>query len=104
MYQQLKDVAEKFDICISEDNFRKVGIHVQSGYCKIKGKKHFIMNKHSKIHEKVETLATFLSEQPHEELYLIPAVREVLNRSVKKGDDSDKSTPTPSTEQDQDPS
>lgn len=89
LYQHLKELGEKFDITVSEDNFRKVGLHVRSGFCKVKGKKHFIMNKHTKIHEKIDTLASFLSTLPHEERYVIPAVRDLLNRSLKKGSDPD---------------
>lgn len=90
LYQHLKELGEKFDITVSEDNFRKVGLHVRSGFCKVKGKKYFIMNKHTKIHEKIDTLASFLSALPHEELYVIPVVRDLLNRSLKKDSDPSK--------------
>lgn len=84
LYQHLKELAEKFDITVSEANFRKVGIHVRSGFCKVEGKNRFIMDKHAKIYEKIETLASFLSTLPHEERYVIPAVREVLDKSLGK--------------------
>ena len=87
LYQHLKELAEKFDITVTEGNFRKVGIHVRSGFCIVKDKKHFIMDKHVKTHEKIDTLASFLSTLPHEERYVIPAVRDLLNRSLKKGSD-----------------
>ena len=32
------------------------------------------------IHEKIELLAECLSEMPHEEMYIIPAVRELLKK------------------------
>jgi hypothetical protein len=93
LYQHLKELAEKFDITVSEGNFRKVGIHVRSGFCIVKDKKYFIMDKHVKTHEKVDTLAAFLSTLPHEELYVIPAVRDQLNRSLKTGSDTSKQEP-----------
>jgi hypothetical protein len=94
LYQHLKELAEKFDITVSEDNFRKVGLHVRSGFCTVKGKKHFIMNKHFKIQKKIDTLADFLSTLSHEQLYVIPAVRDLLNRSTKKGGGSEKKAPS----------
>ena len=84
IYQHLKDLAEKLDIAVSEANFRKVGIHVRSGFCTVKGKKRFIVDKHAKLYEKIDTLASFLCTLPHEELYVIPTVREVLDRSLGK--------------------
>ena len=86
LYQHLKDLAEKFDISVSEANFRKVGIHIQSGFCTVNGKKRFIMDKHARIHEKIDMLAAFLATLPHETCYVIPAVREVLDKSLGKGD------------------
>jgi hypothetical protein len=80
LYQHLKELAEKFDITVSEANFRKVGIHVRSGFCTVKGKKRFIIDKHAKLHEKIDILASFLSTLPHETCYVIPAVREVLDK------------------------
>ena len=84
LYQHLKELAERFDITVSEANFRNAGIRVRSGFCKVRGKKRFIMNKHAKVAEKIDTLASFLSTLPHDHLYIIPAVREVLDRSSGK--------------------
>ena len=49
IYQELKDLAEKLGITVKEENFKKTGIHVKSGLCKIKGEQFFIMDKHKKI-------------------------------------------------------
>jgi len=84
LYQQLKELAEKLGIMVSEANFRNVGIHVRSGFCTVNGEKRFIMDKHAKIHEKIDILAAFLSTLPHEACYVIPAVRELLDRSSGK--------------------
>ena len=82
LYDNLKDLAEKLDITVSEKNFRKSGIRVKSGFCKIKGKQMFIVDKHLKIRDKIEVLASFLAFQPHENLYVVPAVREILQKST----------------------
>ncbi len=80
IYQELKDLAEKFEISVSEQNLRTTGIKVKSGLCKVKGKNLFVMDKHKSIHKKIDILASYLTEFPHEDLYIIPAIREILEK------------------------
>ena len=80
IYQELKDLAEKLEITVSEQNLRTAGIKVKSGLCKVKGKNMFIMDKHKSIHKKIDTLASQLAKFPHEDLYLMPAIREILEK------------------------
>ena len=82
IYQELKDLAEKFEITVSEQNLRTSGIKVKSGLCKVKGKNLFVMDKHTSIHKKINILASQLTEFPHEDLYIIPAIRELLEKRV----------------------
>jgi hypothetical protein len=89
IYQELKDLAEKLEITVSEQNLRTAGIKVKSGFCKVKGKNLFIMDKHKSIHKKIDTLASQLAIFPHEDLYLMPAIREILE---KKGIQTAKNT------------
>jgi len=83
LYQDMKDIAEKLGVTISEQNFRNTGIKVESGLCKIKGRKLFIIDKKRSIHKKNEILASFLSKMPHEDVYVIPAVRDLINKYSK---------------------
>ena len=82
VYENLKELAEKLDITVSEENFRNAGIRIKSGFCKVKEKKFFIIDKHASIHNKIDILASFLGDMQHEDLYVVPAVRELLNRSA----------------------
>jgi ABC-type enterochelin transport system substrate-binding protein len=84
IYQELKDLAEKLMLTVSEQNLRTAGIKVKSGLCKVKGKDMFIMDKHKSIHKKIKILATQLADMPHENIYLLPAIREMLNKYVEK--------------------
>ena len=88
IYQELKDLAEKLDITVSEENLRSAGIKVKSGLCKIKGRNVFIMDKHKSLHKKIKILACQLAEMNYEDIFIIPAVREVLSkhRNVDSGD------------------
>ena len=85
IYQELKDLAEKLDITVSEQNFRITGLPVKSGFCVIKGKMHCIIDKNINLHKKISVLAETLAGFPHENLYLVPAVRDLLNRYARKG-------------------
>ncbi len=84
IYQELKDLAEKLALTVSEQNLRTAGIKVKSGLCKVKGKDMFIMDKHKSIHKKIKILTAQLADMPHENIYLIPAIREMLNKYVEK--------------------
>ena len=80
IYQELKDLTEKLGISVSEQNLRKSGISVKSGLCKVKGKQIFVMDKHKSIYKKNAILASLLQELPHENIYVVPAVRELISK------------------------
>ena len=82
LYQELKDLAERLHIEVSEQNLRTSGIKVRSGLCTVKGKQMFIMDKHKSVHKKIRILAAQLAMMPLEHLYIIPAVRELLNKAA----------------------
>ena len=83
LYQDMKEIAEKLGVTVSEQNFHKTGIKVKSGLCKVKGRKLFIIDKNRSIYKKNEILASFLSNMPHEDVYVIPAVRELIKKYSK---------------------
>lgn len=84
LYQELKDLAERMQVTVSEQNLKVSGIKVRSGLCTVKGQKLFIMDKHKSVHKKIKILATQLALIPHEEIYIIPAVRELLEKYAEK--------------------
>jgi hypothetical protein len=85
IYQSLKEVAEKLNIFVLEQNLRKTsaGIKVKSGLCRVKGQNRFIMDKHISIHEKNELLADCLSQLPHDDIYIMPAVRSLIKKFAR---------------------
>lgn len=86
LYRELKTLAEKLGLHVSEHNFRPTGIYVRSGHCIIKNESHCIIDKHIKTNQKVEVLAECISIYDHESVYVIPAVREFLDQfKPKKG-------------------
>ena len=83
LYQQLIELAEKLEITVSEQNLKPAaGVNVNSGLCVLRGKRLFIMDKHASVHKKLNLLADCLCTMPHEDLFLIPAVREMLSKKV----------------------
>lgn len=89
MYHALCELAEKLDIEVSEQNFQASGIKANSGLCRIKGKAFYLMDKHKPIKRKIKLLAAELARQPLEDIYIVPAVRELLSKyrpaAVEKG-------------------
>ena len=83
LYHQLKELAQKLGIKLSEQNLRKTGVPVASGLCKVKGEHMFIMNKHLPVREKNCALAACIGRMSCEDIYIVPAVRKFINR-VKK--------------------
>jgi len=84
LYQELKDLAERMHITVSEQNLKASGIKVQSGLCRVKGQNMFIMDKHKSVHKKIRILAGQLATMSHEDMYIIPAVRELLDKYAEK--------------------
>lgn len=89
LFAELKNVAEKLGIKVLEQNFRNTGIHVKSGYCKVKNEDHCLIDKHIKLRKKIEVLSECLALFPHENVYVLPAVREHLD--VYKSSDAEPS-------------
>ena len=81
LLNELKLLAEKLGIEVSEQNFRPTGITVKSGFCKVKGNNHFLIDKHLKKSKKVEVLAEYLAQQPSlDTIYIVPALRDYLEQ------------------------
>ena len=90
IYQELKDLAEKLDVTVSEQSFRSSGIPVKSGFCLIKERMHCIIDKNINLKKKSAVLAETLAELPHENLYVIPAVRDFIKKHERKRPSIDK--------------
>ena len=82
LYQELKDLADRLQVTVSERNLKgSSGLRVKSGLCKIKGKYTYIMDKHNSIYRKNTLLARCLNTMDHEGIYIVPAVRDFLNKT-----------------------
>ena len=78
IYHDLIELAERLGISVEEHNFRGAGIHVKSGFCKVKGKMLIILDKRKSIAEKNEVILSCLCQMPHEDIFIVPYLRELL--------------------------
>ena len=93
LYQELIDLAEKLGVEVSEQNFRATGVSAVSGLCKVKGKSLFLVDKHKRLHKKIEILSEFLGTLSCGDVYMLPAVRDHL-RKYRQVDSLFRQTPT----------
>ena len=87
LYQELKDLAEKLNVNVSEQSFKTTGIPVKSGFCLIKGEMHCIIDRNISLSKKSQALAKALADLPHENLYIVPAVRDFLKKYHRREGD-----------------
>ena len=80
LYQNLIEITEKLNVKVSEKNFRTIGINIQSGFCKVKNNNLFIIDKHLPVVKKNIILANFLNKMPLENIYIMPVVRDFVNK------------------------
>jgi tmRNA-binding protein len=85
LYQNLIEIAEKLNVKVSEKNFRKIGINIQSGFCRVKNKNLFIIDKHLSVFKKNIILASFLNQMPLENIYIVPVVRDFVKKHRETG-------------------
>ncbi len=84
IYQELKDIADKLGVGVEEHNFRNAGIRVKSGTCIVHGRPLVIIDKHKTLAKKIRVLASALSELPHDTIYMVPAVREIITKYAEE--------------------
>ena len=75
-FEDLKKVAGKLSIDIVTDSLFDPEIMIQSGYCKVQGKKMIILDKLLSIKEKSEVILQVLKKFNLESIYLPSWIRE----------------------------
>ena len=83
LYQELKDLSERLGVEVSEQNFKATGIKARSGYCVVKGRPMFLIDKNKKLQRRIQILSEFLGEMVTEDVFIVPAVSEHLAKFRK---------------------
>ena len=81
LFNELKRLAEKMGIEVLEQNFRTTGIAVKSGFCRVKERNLFLIDKHLKKTKKNEILAEYLGQLPLNAITVEPELKAYLIQS-----------------------
>jgi len=76
--EALVDLAQKLDVNVSEERFARGDVAVKSGACVVGSQKRVILDRRLDTRQKIEILASYLSRLAHEDIYVVPLVRDVL--------------------------
>ncbi|MCK4389843.1 MAG: hypothetical protein KAV83_06365 [Desulfobacterales bacterium] len=79
-YEYLEDMAEKLGISIRYENLADSVFAATSGLCKIKGRYFYLMDSSTHLTERIRLLSQCLSKMDLEGIYVVPALRQVLER------------------------
>lgn len=76
--EDLKKVASKLSINVVTDNLFDPEITIQSGYCKVKGKKMIFLDKLLTVEEQIEIILQTLEKFNLETIYIPSWIREYI--------------------------
>ncbi len=76
---QLEELAENLDVKVRYEKILKESAFFPGGYCKVKGKDFIIINKMASLDDKVEIIARALRLFDLGQIYVLPAVRELID-------------------------
>jgi hypothetical protein len=79
LYDGLKDLLQRLGVDFKEENLKTAGLPVRSGLCRVRNRSLYIMNKHLDLARKVELLSDCIRTLPHEEIYVMPALRDFIS-------------------------
>jgi hypothetical protein len=82
--EQLEELAETFGIQIRYEsiNLDEESIYVTGGLCELRGISLIIINSRLTMKEKIQTLAKALRHFDLDQVYIRPAIRELLNEAT----------------------
>jgi hypothetical protein len=79
---QLEELIEKFGVHIRHDAIKQDedSVHARGGLCVVKGECVLILNSKATVKEKIWTLGIALKQLGHEQIYIRPVLRELLDK------------------------
>ena len=79
---QLEELIERFGVKIRHEAIRQdeYSVHVIGGLCLLKGEYVLIVNSKAAIRDKIWALGTALKQFDHDQIYIRPVLRELLER------------------------
>ncbi|MBN2419583.1 MAG: hypothetical protein JXL81_09385 [Deltaproteobacteria bacterium] len=80
---QLEELAGNLDISVRYEKIQKESAFFPGGYCKVKGKDLIIINSKASLDDKVEIISRALLLFDLSQIYVLPAVRELIDSYSK---------------------
>jgi hypothetical protein len=81
--EYLEDLAFRLGIEIVYEKLGEADLSIEGGLCKVKGVYKIFMDPSAPLELQIEILARALSSFKTEELYLLPFIREILQKARK---------------------
>ncbi len=78
-YQHLEDLAQQLGISIRYEDLYDPEVPATSGLCKVRGRHFYIMDRSKNLPDKIRLLSQCLCRMDLDSVYLLPAIRELLN-------------------------
>ncbi|MCK4487697.1 MAG: hypothetical protein KAU38_13180 [Desulfobacterales bacterium] len=78
-YQHLEDLAQQLGISIRYEDLYDPEVPATSGLCKVRGRHFYIMDRSKSLPDKIRLLSQSLCRMDLDSVYLLPAIRELLN-------------------------
>jgi hypothetical protein len=79
--QYLEELAFQLGIEIVNERLGGTDVSIEGGLCKVKGTYKIFMDPSTPIQNKIEVLARSLSSFHTEDVYLLPFIREILQKA-----------------------
>ncbi len=83
IYRELCSVAEKLGVVVSERSLRGANPPTKSGICKTGGRYIVVIDKAEPITVRIDLLASCLNRIDLDNVYLMPAIRTVLEKKER---------------------
>ena len=79
IYQCLEGLAEQLGISIRYQDLYDQELHARSGLCTLRGRHVYIMDRSTSLSDRIRLLSQCLCRMDLEGVYVLPAVRELLD-------------------------
>lgn len=80
---QLEELAERLGILVRDENINIDDVSSNGGLCLVEGKYILILNSKTTLQEKIQVAIKALQQFDLSDVYIKPAIRELLERNKK---------------------
>lgn len=85
LLEQLEELADRLSIAVRYENIAREDAYGRGGICRIKGQYVLFVHSRATLREKIRIIARSLRRFDLGDMYVIPALRELLDRDDPSG-------------------